>query len=101
MIYLKDRPPMPYLGLSWHPFNPDIIPDDREAPKLTAKSGPKPSAREQSITALMSFEERKERRQAKVLRDNSKNSITFSKLPQGDADKTARLLGKQNNARSQ
>ena len=75
--------------------------EGREVPRLTAKSGPKPSAREQSITALMSFEERKERRQAKVLRDNSKNSITFSKLPQGDADKTARLLGKQNNARSQ
>jgi hypothetical protein len=96
---------MSYLGIpterGLNAFHWQSEIDGREVPRLTSKSGPKPSAREQSITALMSFEERKERREAKVLRDNSKNSITFSKSPQSDADKTARLMGKQNNRRSQ
>ena len=75
--------------------------EGREVPRLTAKTGPKPSAKEQAITALMSKEERLERRRANVLRNNAANSITFSRTSQADADKQARLKGKQNNARSQ
>ena len=75
--------------------------EGREVPKLPAKSGPKPSKAHMAITALESPEDRKERRSARVLRNNAANSITFSRSPQADADKTARLRGKQNNSRSQ
>ena len=75
--------------------------EGREVPRLTAKTGPKPSAKEQAITSMMSKEERLERRRANVLSNNSANSITFSRTAQADGDKQARLKGKNNNARSQ
>jgi hypothetical protein len=66
-------------------YKPQGVAGTHTAPK---KRGPKPSAKHRTITALETFAERKERREAEILKKN----LPFHIPNQADADKTRRIL---------
>jgi len=69
-------------------------PDSHTAPR---KRCPKPSPAKQSAASLMTPEER-----AAAVTDFKKCAqITISKTPQADRDRSAKISGKRNEARSQ
>ena len=107
MIYIQGKPvnAPPAESLSWLPKNTNafgvlaierVVPDSKTPPR---KRGPRPNKpkAQQAAMALETPEERKARQTAIVLRKNKYSDCARAT----DADKTGRIVGRRNAARSQ